>query len=642
MKLEIKKITLHSFRGCKSGEYVFDGNSKIKGANGSGKSTLMTSVLWCLIDVDSKLVKNPDVVPIGEEECSPTVEVEFELDGKSLIVCKEQRYKKKFTDGKTTASIVNNYSINGIEKSYHNFVEDLKERGIDMDKLIYLTHPEAFTADVSAKGREKIRAILFSMIDNLSDAEIAKELDVPELSDLLENKGYKIDEADSLVKSSIRKLNERYGKANEIIDGRIAGIMQSKSKQDITVLQEQKKQYESEIARCEKALEDIAGNRSGIMTELSNFRTQKDKLTNDANKELQDSKIELDKKIRELTAIIDEQSFKLSQTEAEIARKESLLSEAHQDIENQRIKYKIEQDSILDESDLSCPTCFRPYEKDKIKEIKAAFEAKKAEKLKVIKSTGEDLKAKIKALDEEIDALFTDKENYTKLVEETKKLRDDAQARADSLPLAVDMNAIEEYVKVVKDIENLESQLSVSDEERKNELQTSKDVATQMLHQIVAEIGICEHDKELDKQIEALRIEKREAEIQKAQNEKIADQIKTFIQAKNNLLTSKINEKFSLVDWHLYEYQKNGDIKPVCEPYIDGKPMTSAANGSLVTLAKISICADLQRFFEQYVPIWVEDYSLFSSETEKRINTESQLIGLVVTESKELTVEYEG
>ena len=96
-----------------------------------------------------------------------------------------------------------------------------------------------------------------------------------------------------------------------------------------------------------------------------------------------------------------------------------------------------------------------------------------------------------------------------------------------------------------------------------------------------------------------------------------------------------------MVEWHLYEYQKNGEIKPVCEPYIDGKPMTSAANGSLITLAKISICADLQKQFSQNVPIWVEDYSLFSKNTESRINVDTQIIGLVVTEDKELRVEHE-
>ena len=104
-------------------------------------------------------------------------------------------------------------------------------------------------------------------------------------------------------------------------------------------------------------------------------------------------------------------------------------------------------------------------------------------------------------------------------------------------------------------------------------------------------------------------------------------------------MTSRINSKFEMVEWHLYEYQKNGEIKPVCEPYIDGKPMSSAVNGSLITLCKISICADLQRHFEQTMPIFVEDYSLFSSNTTDRFNFDSQIIGLVVTEDKKVKIE---
>ena len=114
-----------------------------------------------------------------------------------------------------------------------------------------------------------------------------------------------------------------------------------------------------------------------------------------------------------------------------------------------------------------------------------------------------------------------------------------------------------------------------------------------------------------------------------------------FRRFKNDKLTENINSKFSLVKWKLYDFQRNGEIKDVCISLIDNKPMDNCCNGSLITLCKISICADLQRNFQQFVPIWVEDYSLFSSNTESRLNADSQIIGLVVTEDDVLKVEGE-
>jgi uncharacterized Zn finger protein (UPF0148 family) len=283
----------------------------------------------------------------------------------------------------------------------------------------------------------------------------------------------------------------------------------------------------------------------------------------------------------------------------------------------------------LDESDLSCPTCFRPYEKDKVKEIKAAFEAKKAEKLKSIKSMGEELKAKIKALDEEIDALFTDKENYTKLVEETKKLRDDAQARADSLPLSVDMSSNEEYVKVVEDIEKLESQLNTSDDERRNEIETSRDVARQMLNQIIGELSVLEKNKDLDIRIEQLREQRKESEINRAKAESILDQCERFKKAKNDLLSEKINSHFKVAQFRLFKVLKNGNVEEALDILIDGKEINTQVNQASQVLAKLDIIRGLSDYFETWLPVFVDDFSLFTSQSEEQIKMDNQLIKVV-------------
>lgn len=643
MKLTINRMLLENFKGVKQQEIVFDGkNTRVLGVNSSGKTTLADAWYFLWADCNTALVKNPPITPINLPEALTRVEIELTLDGKPLTVAKIQKFRSKEVDGKVTSSVTNSYEINSVEKTERDFVKDLTSRGIDLENFLTFSHPAAFTSDTSKKGREKMRALLFKMCEGVVDGELANDVEnVKDLKKLLDI--YTLDEIEQMNKATIKRINELTGGPNNnIINARIDELLSQKSNADGSVLNEQKKSYEAEIARCEKELADLSGNKADIKQKISDLRIKKTEITNKANEELNEQKYELDKKIREMTRIIDEQSFKLSQTESEITRKESLLSEAHQDIENQRIKYKIEQDAVIDEGDLVCSLCKQTYPEAKRKQMKVDFEKNKAEKLKSIKSMGEDLKAKIKALDEEIDALFTDKENYTKLVEETKKLRDDAQARADELPINVDMSSNEEYVKVVEDIEKLESQLNASDDDRRNEIESSRDVARQMLNQIIGELSVLEKNKDLDIRIEQLREQRKDSEINRAKAESILDQCERFKKAKNDLLSEKINSHFNFAQFRLFKILRNGSVEESLDILIQGKEINTQVNQASQILAKLDIIKGLSDYFNIWLPVFVDDFALFTEDSEKKITMNNQLIKLVATDkAKELTVEYE-
>ena len=505
--------------------------------------------------------------------------------------------------------------------------------------MIY-SNPNAFTADTSAKGRQQIRDILFKMAGEFTDLDIANEIDAEEVARQLEN--YKLDEIKASAKATITRILNENGKDNVVINSKISGMLDSKSTLDTKVLNQQKKEYEAEIKRCEKELESLAGSKADIHERISELRIKRDDITSKANQELNEKKTELDKSIRELQAILDEKNFKLSQAKTEIERQESLLTEKKESIEKQRILYKVEQDAVIDEGDLSCPVCHRTFDEEKIAEIKADFTKHKAEKLKVIKASGEDLKKNIKSIEKEIKTLKDQQQALDKVIAETIKMRDAKQAEIDKLPVSADMFMIDNFVVINNEIADLEKQLSADDDARKKELESAKNVAKTMLHQIVADLGAIEHNKEIDKQIQDLRDKRKNDEIAKAQAEKLIDEVEQVERAKNQKLADSINEHFDLVEWHLWDLQKNGNYIEICEPYIDGKPMTSCANGSLVTLAKISVCADLQKFFEQTIPIWCDDASLFSKNTTERLNIGTQFIQLIVADGvKDIEVEKE-
>lgn len=642
MKLEITKIFLKNFKGCKDRTIKFDGDTKVLGCNGSGKSTLSDAYYWVFTDSNTALVKNPPITPMGAEECESRVEIEMVLDGKPLTVAKSQKFKTKTDDaGKTTSAVSNVYEINSVEKAYKSFVADLEDRGIDIENFLIFSNQNAFTSDYSKQGREKMRSILFKMCEGISDSDVAEDIeDIDELKALLET--YKLDEIEQMNKSTVKKTIEEMGKDNSIVNARIDELISQKSTLDIKVLEEQKTNYESEIARIDKELENISGGKADIQERISEIRLKKNEISSEANKDLDESKSVLDKQIRDLDRTIDENKYQLDQVKKNIQRTEDAISEKKSDIEKQRTLYKIEQDAVIDEGDLSCPICHRTYDAEKLSEIKAEFEKNKTERLKTIKSTGDSLKAEIKEKEAELKSLKEKIKTLTDVVEKTQQLKDEKLAELEKLPMSANLDDNKEWVKLNKELEELEQKLSESKSDREEELKSQKNVNRQMLNQVVAELGTLEKNKDLDKRVKELRQKRKDSEVNKAKAEKILNQVDVFKKAKNDKLSERINSHFKVAQFRLFKVLKNGNIEDACDVLIDGKEINSQANQSLQVLAKLDIIRGLSDYFEKWLPVFADDYALITGETDKRVVMKNQLIKLIATDGvKELEVKGE-
>ena len=124
MKAVIKSISIQNFKGVKSATYQFDGkNASAIGQNGTGKTTLFTAYMWLMVDKDSDLKSNPDIRPLDAEECTPRVEVVFDIDGKEVTVAKIQKctVKKGKNGGADTVSLSNSYEVNSVEYGERDF-----------------------------------------------------------------------------------------------------------------------------------------------------------------------------------------------------------------------------------------------------------------------------------------------------------------------------------------------------------------------------------------------------------------------------------------------------------------------------------------------------------------------------------------
>ena len=641
--IEITRIELTNFKGCKHREIELKGDTTIKGQNGSGKSTIATSIMWVFADVDMELNKNPNITPLGMSECESRVEIELTINGRPVTVAKSQKYKSKSDDyGKTTSSITNSYEINSVTKSYKDFVADMTERGFDFDKFLICSNPDCFTADTSKAGREKMREVLFGMTGTITDAEIASELENADELKALLDKGYKLDEVESMNKSMIKKVNDSCGKDNSIINSKIDGLLTAKTDDDKAALEKSKTDAEKVIDDATKELARLSTDNpnEAIEAEIKRLEAEISDFRNKAGLEVREARNKLEIEQRQVKTELTIKKSEYNINAYEVANIEKSIASYNESLENWRKLYKKVQDEVLDSNSCKCPTCGKEYDADRIEEIKKDFEASKTSRMDEYKKRAEKEKANIKDAEELIKTSRDKVETCKAEIASLEKREDEIASELAKLPTEPDLNANADFKALNSALETQKAKIVVVDRtSEETALKSRIEGAKTELSEIMKRLGAIEHNAEIDAKVEELREFRATSEQNKAKAEKILDQLDRFRQLKNDKLTAEINSHFSLVEWHLYENQRNGEIKSVCKPYIQGKPMDSCANGSLVTVMKISICVDLQRFYDNRVPIVCDDYSLMSSVSKKMVDTEgSQLIGLVVTEDKDLVI----
>ena len=639
MKLVINKIIIDNFKGVKHKELDFEGKSvRILGQNGSSKTTTADAYYWTFADCNYALTKNPAITPLGESECVSKVEIEMEIDGKPVTVSKSQKFKSKEDDnGKVISSITNSYAINSVDKAYRDFLADMTERGLDMDRFLMFSHPYAFIADTSKKGREDIRNTLFKMASALSDSEIALELDgISELNELLKN--YRLDEIEQMQKSTLKTIMENCGKDNSIINAKIEGMLSSKVSADVDSLIARKTDLEKEIRELQDQQISIGDKRSEITTEITQLEKEKYQILDRVNSDIKANLGALNTK---LTQLEHEKTILCSNYDLaarDVNRITAEIGMAEEHLTNWRSLYKKVQDEVLDDKDLKCPTCGTEYSADRIEEIKANFESSKNERLNSYKKRGEESKADLERLQKELEDAQKTHSTLHEDIANIDKQMESIKAEISMSPGEITKN--DETDAIDAKISDLESNLKKDSSEIAESIIEQKHKKREELQDIIGQIAVVERNADIDKKVEGLREERRQAEINRANAEKILSQVEHFKKYKNDKLSEDINSHFKIASFRLFKVLKNGSIEGACDVLIDGKEINSQANQSLQVLARLDILRGLQEFFDAHYSVFCDDFALFTKNSEAKIQINSQLIKLIATDGcKELVIE---
>lgn len=640
MKLRIKKMVLDSFKGIRHAEYDFNSDRiEFQGPNGSGKTTIATAHTWLWTDKSYDLVANPELHPIFMEESAPSVAETIEVDGVEIEIRKVQEdgRTKKEKDSQAPIKIKNTFTINSVPKSQRDFIKELESRDIYIDDFLLLSHPEIFVSQKTADCRK----LLFAMSSSESDKDIADSMpDCKELAARLEART--VEELECEAKATKKKLTARL----DVIPNEIIGLERSIIDIDIDSLNKKKSELSLKLSDAQKNLDNIPSlTRDAVNLKISEIRNHQQDITQSVNKSRMETIYKRQSEYDTLARQYERQRMLTTGMESDLEKvndeiRSEQMKKAELD-ENFR-KYK---DSKFSESKKVCPTCGQPLPADKIAEAKATFEKKKEDFLNGLAHDSTTRENKISFLHGQM-------QDLTKSLTESRQLEKSLEAKCDKAKKDLDdAKAIPEesgvsspeYKKLEDEIANLNMELKEVDKADSERVRINEEIMRLQaeVHEIDCELAKSSVNERTRGLIAELTEEQKQSAQSLANAEQILFQISTLNMEKNKRLEDSVNAKFpDFVKFRLFKYQKNGEIRDDCEPYLlDGdtwKSFSQSSNTGLQTLGKMGILAGLQNYYEQSLPIFLDGAESLDSITRSLITNDTQVIFLTVTDGNKL------
>lgn len=627
--IKFEKLKLLNFCGIREGEYEFGDNiTTISGKNGIGKSTLASAITYVLFGSDingrqldiKTLDENNKVIKDVPHEAELTLSVDEDVI----------TLKRTLTDSWKGDSVKNTfkYFINGEVATAGDFKKTVD--GICQEKTFRLcssptefvsmswqeqhaflsTLVPAVTFEDVANGDEKYDFIADSVKKNATNNlikhlkynrnEVQKSLEqVPtrltELNKLLPNEEENWEELENTLADKKNALNEVNGKITSINCGNANDVAKDGIRNKLTFANKR-------IANMEQS----ARNEASLEAE----KHQSDVITcNDAVAKAQREVEDMKATIRSCTDTRVNVGKQLE--EAKAKAKEG--SKEFKEVSSSQWSWN--------DDDSFCPHCGQILPQDKLQEIKKEsnekFNKDKAEKLKNLAELAASIKKEIteanKLLkdndDKEADTLAKLKaarENLSSAERELEKIKLEKPKTYELI-----LSEKEEYSKVKEEIEQLQAELdnpTVTDEEARRVIEalyeqreTLEDEIEHLEERYAQKASI---DK-VNARITEVNEDKKKFQSQIDELDRQIDIASEFVQRSFEILSERVNDKFSFVKWIMFQTTNDGEKKPYCECSHNGVPYSALNDASKIN-AGIDIAHTICNFYEVSVPMLID------------------------------------
>ena len=675
MDVKLKSLHLENFKGAKSLDVDFGYKTKIKGQNAAGKTTVFDAFTWLLFNKNSAGEEKFNVRPMDTDgKRIDNVEIKvvavLEVDGKEVELSKIQKQKwvkKRGTDVTELQGNENLYEIDGYPKSeadYKAYISGL----VNEDLFKMLTNPQYFS---SMKWKDQ-RDILMRFVSDISDVELAKGN--PEFADLIPELE-KAPSTDDIQKKFANALSEWKKKQAEI-PVRIDELSKSLVKIDIAEQELAKADLERMIAEMDRKIANAGSAVGDLMSEEMQLQFDMSGIMQTMNHELSVRRRELDNEKFEASQVFTALHDKISVKEKLICNNKSAIETAEKKRSELGSEYNAEKAKVFDETpylfheeewqfdenSTICKLCGQVLPADKIEQIKADFEARKAKakadakkrledaegnfvvqhnsNLEEIKAKGFEQKHLIEDLTDMNETLQAEIETLKKQEQEALAKQNELSKQLEELPKEADYLQNTEYVKlkarhdeVTAQIESMKSSTDAADT-----FKAEKETLVTELDSVKSEIAKASKNVEIEERIGELEEEQKEVGQKVTDQEKMLYLLESFIRAKMMKISDSINQNFKTVNFKLFDMQLNGGMKECCECTVNGVPYSTLNSGHRI-IAGLDIIQSLSELYGVTAPIFIDN-----AESLNEFNVpdmDAQMILLAVSDDKELKVEVE-
>jgi hypothetical protein len=621
--IPLKRLTLRDFQG---GTIIVDAcgeNTNIYGANGSGKTRLMSALLWLLTGKDSLgrgdfEIKNLDATGNQEHGLEHTVEAVFITAGNDLTLKKiyHECWTKK--RGQAKAELTGNttdHFIDGVPVKENEYKARVSEIFGDEGRFRLLTNPAAF----ALLPWQKQRSLLLEVCGDIPDAEIiASDESLAPLAVALAR--YTVSKAplDDLKKVTMGRRVEINRQIDQIpvrIDEARRGLP------DVTGLD--KEALTAEITALEGELNgaklrlagvDTGGTIAPLTKELNAVAAEISGLETTHHLQQTDIMMRLNQQIREHTHAGEAAERKAKSIKAEIGEKKARLVSLDKSLDTLREKWNgVDGEEFQDTTESVCAACGQSLPADKVEaareKARAAFNVSKADRLAYVQSEGKRLRTERDRIAGEIEQLSAQEFPEDTLQQNPEIDRLTAERDAAKIAAA-------DYTAIIgrDDLLNRRAGLEKAIADAKGSVAEDRAAIAQEIAGIEPKLA---EAREKAGRFEYLAVNNKRIQDLKAEEKKLAQEfeelehmlflIETFIVKKVSLLTGRINEKFELVDFKLFDKLVNGGIEECCVMRVKGVPENAGLNTAARAQGGLDIIRTLQEHYGIAPPVFIDN-----------------------------------
>ncbi len=646
MEFKILRMDLLNFKGVRKLSINFSDVTNIIGDNRTGKTTVFDAFTWLMFGKNSTDAKDFNIKTLDGDnkplhKLEHSVTALLVVDGREITlkrVFQEKWVKKRGSEKEEFAGHETSYYADDVpmsQKEYQARVDWIINEGLA--KLV--TNPLYFN---SMKWTDR-RQVLEAMAGTITNDEIAGD-----------NENFKKMVA-TLGNASLIDFKKKIGAKKKIIKDELEGIppridevkRNYPEAHEWAVLEEKIARKKEEIGKIELELENKAKAFEEEYEAIQNKLREKMQLENKLQEVRNEGKQTKASDVQKIEGALRELSSEIKNDEQEIeSNKRAInnnivrLNKLEEENKKLRNDWLTENAKTLtiDPSSLSCPACLQALPADKMEETKAAlntnFNNAKAAKLKKINDDGTTNKAEIERLRESNKTFEADTAEIQTRIAGTKvkleQLYRDKTALEDA-PEKVDTAKVKLLEKQIT-----ECTIPEAPKLDNSELKSKKAVIADEIDTLKQALSAKDQIEKLNARVEELEKDEQKLSQELADLERTEFTIDAFNKAKIETIEARINGKFKIVKFKMFDQQINGGEMECCECMVNGVPYPDVNTAGKIQ-AGIDIINALTEHYKVNAPVWIDNRESIVEIPECK----SQLINLRVVEGSKLMVKAE-